>query len=36
MIAVILSVSAVFLILGGGYLAACAGAQRWLKFREWW
>ena len=19
-----------------GYLAACAGAQRWLTFREWW
>lgn len=18
------------------YLAACAGAQRWLTFREWW
>lgn len=19
-----------------GYLAACAGAGRWLTFREWW
>lgn len=19
-----------------GYLSACAGAQRWLTFREWW
>jgi hypothetical protein len=19
-----------------GYLAACAGAERWLTFREWW
>jgi hypothetical protein len=19
-----------------GYLAACAGAQRWLGLREWW
>lgn len=30
-------------VLGGvamlglvGYLSACAGAQRWLTFREWW
>jgi hypothetical protein len=27
----------VLIVLGlGGYLAACAGAQRWLTFREWW
>lgn len=24
-----------FLLLFG-YLAACAGAERWLTFREWW
>lgn len=23
-------------MLACGYLAACAGAQRWLSFREWW
>lgn len=23
-------------ILGIGYLAACAGAERWLTLREWW
>ena len=27
---------AIIVILGGGYFAACAGAQRWLTFREWW
>ena len=24
------------LLLGLGYLAACAGAERWLTPREWW
>jgi hypothetical protein len=23
-------------VLGLGYLAACAGGQRWLTLREWW
>lgn len=36
MIAVILVAGVVFLFLGCGYLAACAGAQRWLTLREWW
>jgi hypothetical protein len=27
----------VLIVLGlCGYLAACAGAQRWLTLREWW
>jgi hypothetical protein len=23
-------------VLSLGYLAACAGAERWLSFKEWW
>lgn len=31
-----LLVCAVIAVLAlGGYLAACAGAQRWLNFRKW-
>ena len=33
---VIAAIAVVLVIWGGGYLAACAGAQRWLTFREWW
>lgn len=35
MITIICAAVAVAVIFGGGYLAACAGAQRWLTFREW-
>ena len=32
-----LLIPAGLLLLGlCGYLSACAGAQRWLTFREWW
>lgn len=35
-LASILLVVAVLAVLGlCGYLAACAGAQRWLNFRKW-
>ena len=33
-ILIILGAEAAF--LGFGYLAACAGAERWLSLREWW
>ena len=33
---IILLIAVVGVLFGGGYLAACAGAQRWLTFREWW
>lgn len=36
MIPIICGIAAIIAILGGGYLAACAGAQRWLTFHEWW
>jgi hypothetical protein len=37
MLLTILLCCAALAVLGlGGYLAACAGAQRWLTFREWW
>jgi hypothetical protein len=26
---------ALVLLAGAGYLAACAGAERWLTLREW-
>jgi hypothetical protein len=33
----LLIISAAIAALGAcGYLAACAGAGRWLTFREWW
>jgi hypothetical protein len=33
---IVLACAAVLVVLGGGYLAACAGAQRWLTLKEWW
>jgi hypothetical protein len=33
---VLIGAAGALALLGIGYLAACAGAQRWLTFREWW
>jgi hypothetical protein len=35
MTTVLLIASFLAVLVGGGYLAACAGAQRWLNFRKW-
>ena len=32
----LICVEAVVLLMAIGYLAACAGAMRWLTLREWW
>ena len=34
--AIIIALAALALLGLCGYLAACAGAERWLTFREWW
>jgi len=28
--------AAALVLLFGAYLSACAGAERWLTFSEWW
>jgi len=33
---VLIACGGVLLIGSLGYLAACAGAERWLTLREWW
>jgi hypothetical protein len=33
---VLMGALAAVALLACGYLVACAGAQRWLNFREWW
>lgn len=33
---VFIAVAVVAALGAGAYLAACAGAQRWLILREWW
>lgn len=34
--AILITLAALGVLWGCGYLAACAGAERWLTFREWW
>jgi hypothetical protein len=31
----LICLGAVAVLMAAGYLAACAGAGRWLKLREW-
>jgi hypothetical protein len=34
---ILLTAIAAGVVVGAvGYIAACAGAERWLTFREWW
>ena len=35
MTTLLICLGAVAALMLAGYLAACAGAQRWLKLREW-
>lgn len=34
--AILIGLSALAVLALCGYLAACAGAERWLTLREWW
>lgn len=35
MMLLLICIGAVTALLAMGYLAACAGAERWLSLREW-